>query len=270
MRRDIELYPAHSRKCRSDSEERRNPAGKHRNFFRFVPPHFRPCGADSRAKQREQSANSSTVPFPALSSDARQGKQPCQSVSRPILCHNSAFRPVFKAGHAPSGSARQGKQPFDTISHFLPTRKAAWEAALSRFPSRFVLQFRLSSRFQSCFPLHLVAQGRASRLAKPFRAPSCAAFLLSTPFSSPFRTAPHPAAIPFSVLSCSTMPCFPAKKRRFLQIHAVPSSVSRPYTAGLRTPFPLSSGFHSLVNHEEKRNNRRCTKQTEAHSPAAA
>jgi hypothetical protein len=200
MRRDIELYPAHSRTCRSDSEERRNPAGKRRNFFRFVPPHFRPCGADSRAKQREQSASSSTVPFPVLSSDARQGKQ-----------------------------------PFDTISHFLPTRKAAQQAALSRFPPHFVLQFRLSSRFQSCFPLRLVTQGRANRLAKPFRAPSCAAFLLSTPFSSPFRTAPHPAAIPFSLLSCSTMLCFPVKKRRFLHNHAEPSSVSRPYTAGLHT-----------------------------------
>ena len=235
MRRDIEPYSAHSRKCRSDSEERRNPAGKRRNFFRFVPPHFHPCGADSRAKQREQSASSSTVPFPALSSDARQGKQ-----------------------------------PFDTISHFLPTRKAAWEAALSRFPPHFVLQFRLSSRFQSCFPLRLVTQGRANRLAKPFRAPSCAAFLLSTPFSSPFRTAPHPAAIPFSVLSCSTMPCFPAKKRRFLHNHAEPSSVFRPYTAGLRTPFPLSSRSHRLAYYEEKRNNRRCTKQTEAHSCIAA
>lgn len=240
MRRDIEPYPAHSRKCRSDSEEIKNQAGKRHNFFCFVSPHIRPCGASSHAKQREQGASSSAVPFPAMSSGAMQRKPPCQSVSRPILCHNSAFRPVFKAGHAPSGSARQDKQPFDTISHFLPTRKAAWKAALSRFPPRFVLQFRLSSRFQSCFPLRLVTQGRANRLAKPFRAPSCAAFLLSTPFSSSFRTAPHPAAILFSVLSCSTMPGFQAKKSCFLQNHAVPYSVSRPTSSRVSHP------FHSL------------------------
>lgn len=238
MRRDIEPYPAHSRKCRSDSEERRNSAGKRRNFFRFVPPHFRPCGADSRAKQREQSASSSTVPFPALSSDARQGKQPCQSVSCPILCHNSVSRPVFKAGHAPSGNARQSKQPFDTPSHFLPARKAA----LSRFPPHFVLQFRFSSHFQRCFPLHLVAQGRASRLAKPFPAHSCKQFcfpchftrLLTKPCNTVSCSIPcrissfRPIFIAFSYRASS---CCHSVFRPFLQYNAVFSSQKASFLA---------------------------------------